>query len=229
MEFTAYIDIYCERTQPGLWSEPLNAATNLAFVLAAWLCWRHYGQKGAPFDKSGALLMSLVGLIGIGSGLFHTVATRWAMLADVIPIAIFIHAFLFFALQRFFGLNWIVSVAGVVGFLGISGILDVALPHEVLNGSGGYIPPFGALVAMGAAMLARNHPYSDHMLIAAAVFAASLMFRTVDMMACEAMPIGTHFLWHTLNGVALYMVGKAYLRSYVLKRNTGGITGEASL
>jgi len=224
MEFTAYIDIYCERTQPGLLSEPLNAVTNLAFVLAAWLCWRHYGQKGEHFDKSGALLMSLVGLIGIGSGLFHTVATRWAMLADVIPITIFIHAFLFFALQRFFDLNWIVSVAGVLGFLGLSGVVDVALPHEVLNGSGGYIPPFAALVAMGAAMLARNHPYSDHMLIAAAVFAASLMFRTVDQMACEAIPFGTHFLWHTLNGVSLYMVGKAYLRSYVVKRNSGEVT-----
>ena len=214
MELSAYIDIYCERTQPGLWSEPLNAVTNLAFLLAAWLCWRHYGQKGANLDKSGALLMGLVGLIGIGSGLFHTVATQWAMLADVIPIAIFIHAFLFFALQRFFGLNRIVSVAGVMGFLGLSGVVDVALPNEVLNGSGGYIPPFAALTAMGAAMLARNHPYSDHMLIAAAVFSASLTFRTVDMMACELVQFGTHFLWHTLNGVSLYLVGRAYLCSH---------------
>jgi len=214
MELNTYIDIYCERTQPGLLSEPLNAVTNLAFLLAAWLCWRHYGQKGTHFDRSGALLMSLVGLIGIGSGLFHTVATQWAMLADVIPIAIFIHAFLFFALQRFFGLNRTVSVAGMLAFLGLSGVVDVELPNEVLNGSAGYIPPFAALTAMGAAMLVRKHPYADHMLIAAAVFAVSLTFRTVDQMACSVVPFGTHFLWHTLNGVSLYLVGKAYLKSF---------------
>ena len=32
-----YIDIYCERIEPGLWAEPLNAITNLAFIIAAFL------------------------------------------------------------------------------------------------------------------------------------------------------------------------------------------------
>ena len=35
MNWTAYVDGYCERVAPGLWGEPLNAVTNLAFVLAA--------------------------------------------------------------------------------------------------------------------------------------------------------------------------------------------------
>jgi hypothetical protein len=26
------LDLYCERTAPGLWNEPLNALTNLAFI-----------------------------------------------------------------------------------------------------------------------------------------------------------------------------------------------------
>lgn len=29
------IDHYCERTGPGLWAEPVNALTNLAFPLGA--------------------------------------------------------------------------------------------------------------------------------------------------------------------------------------------------
>ena len=35
MRWSESIDMYCERTDPGLWSEPLNALTNLAFLLAA--------------------------------------------------------------------------------------------------------------------------------------------------------------------------------------------------
>ena len=38
MNWTAYIDNYCERLLPGFWDEPLNAISNLAFWLAAWVC-----------------------------------------------------------------------------------------------------------------------------------------------------------------------------------------------
>ena len=31
----------------------------------------------------------------------------------------------------------------------------------------------------------------------------SLFFRTVDDAVCGAVPVGTHFLWHILNGVML--------------------------
>ena len=31
------IDLYCERTTALLWAEPVNALSNLGFLLAAWL------------------------------------------------------------------------------------------------------------------------------------------------------------------------------------------------
>ena len=37
MAWTDPIDAYCERLGPGFWAEPLNAWTNLAFLLAALL------------------------------------------------------------------------------------------------------------------------------------------------------------------------------------------------
>jgi len=30
------MDAYCERLGPGLFAEPLNALTNVSFLLAAW-------------------------------------------------------------------------------------------------------------------------------------------------------------------------------------------------
>ena len=35
MDWFRYIDIYCERTAPGFWDEPLNAVSNAAFLIAA--------------------------------------------------------------------------------------------------------------------------------------------------------------------------------------------------
>ena len=82
------IDLYCERLEPGLWAEPLNALTNLAFLAAAWASWsmvRHSATRSGEVT----LLLVLMVAIGIGSGLFHTFATTWARLFDVVPILLF--------------------------------------------------------------------------------------------------------------------------------------------
>jgi hypothetical protein len=44
------------------------------------------------------------------------------------------------------------------------------------------------------------------MLIAAAVFVTSLIFRVIDLDICGLLPVGTHFLWHILNAVVIYLV-----------------------
>lgn len=49
------------------------------------------------------------------------------------------------------------------------------------------------------------------MLAAAGTFFVSLAFRTLDQWLCPCLPIGTHFLWHLLNGVLLYLTMKALI------------------
>jgi Alkaline phytoceramidase (aPHC). len=84
-------DLYCERTDPGLWAEPLNAVTNIAFIFAAALAFRQAGPaRGWP----DGLLAGLILAIGLGSLAFHTMANRVGMLADVIPILAFQLSFL---------------------------------------------------------------------------------------------------------------------------------------
>ncbi len=63
------IDAYCERLGPGFWAEPVNALTNAAFVLAAILMWRRWPEE--PLCRALSLVL---GVIGVGSFLFHTVA-----------------------------------------------------------------------------------------------------------------------------------------------------------
>ena len=45
----------------------------------------------------------------------------------------------------------------------------------------------------------------------AAVIAASLTLRSLDYAVCPMLPIGTHFLWHTLNGWMLYLLVTAIM------------------
>ena len=79
MNWTDAIDAYCERSDPSFWAEPVNAVTNLAFVLAGLWAWRRTSGLGRVLS---VVLMA----IGVGSFLFHTVAEAWSGLADVLPI-----------------------------------------------------------------------------------------------------------------------------------------------
>src|SRR3546814_8100939 len=79
-----FIDLYCERVGPGLWAEPLNLVTNLAFILAGVLLVVALRRAEPAVRRDPAIigLAVLVLVVGIGSGLFHSFATRWAALAD---------------------------------------------------------------------------------------------------------------------------------------------------
>ncbi len=84
MDWSQPIDLYCERTDAAFWSEPVNAVSNVAFLIAAaaaFVRWRR-GDRG---DWPALALIGVVTAVGIGSFTFHTVATRGAVLADVDP------------------------------------------------------------------------------------------------------------------------------------------------
>ena len=100
LEWSRAVDGYCERVHPGFWAEPVNAATNLAFVVAAAVMWRR--TAGLPLGRA---LSAMLAAIGVGSSLFHTVATLWASLADTAPIAGFILLYLYAANRQFWRLG----------------------------------------------------------------------------------------------------------------------------
>src|SRR5687768_4528015 len=106
MNLSERVFLYCERgTSAELLAEPLNAASNGAFLLAAlvalWLLLRRPKE-----DRSAdhALLIALVFLVGLGSLAFHLYADKATLLADVIPINLFMLVYLGFALNRFLGI-----------------------------------------------------------------------------------------------------------------------------
>jgi len=105
---------YCERgSDPSFWAEPLNAVSNAAFILAAIAAGISYTRRPRNEPAPGVIaLILLVFIIGIGSFLFHTFATRWAAMADVIPIGIFMLSYLGYALRSYLKLNWLCAPSG---------------------------------------------------------------------------------------------------------------------
>jgi hypothetical protein len=204
------IDLYCERVGPGLWGEPLNAVTNLAFILAGILLVAALRRAPPPLRQDPAILglVALLFLVGIGSGLFHTFATAWAVVADVVPVALFILLYMYLALYRLVALPLWGALTGVSVVLVLVAVMPLVFGFSVST--------YGvALVAMlgvgGVLHFGRRHPAGRPILAAAGVFALSLAFRTADLPLCAALPIGTHFLWHLLNAVVLYSLTRTMM------------------
>jgi len=209
----APIDAYCERAHAGFWAEPANALTNLAFIAAGL-----WGLREARRRRAGAFAVALpwgVVVIGLGSALFHTFANRLTALADVIPIAVFALAYTLFNLRFFLGLSWPGAWASLILFHAAAALLAVALPgwlHAATNGSTSYLPALLALLVFGAIEARQGHPAGWFNLAAAAIFMVSAVFRVLDPAACDAVPLGTHFLWHLLNATMLGLLLAAATR-----------------
>jgi hypothetical protein len=216
MDWSAPIDLYCERTDASFWSEPANALTNAAFLIAAaaalWR-WRRAGGR----DGAALALIGVAAAVGVGSFTFHTVATRGALYADVIPIAVFIYGYLLLALRRFLGLPLAVSAAAVAVYAAAAHALSWLAPPRAFNGSIDYMPPLIALIAVACAARGQDSSAMNRrrgLGLAAMIFTASLALRSIDLAVCDAFPLGTHFVWHLLNAAVLYVllrtaIGKA--------------------
>jgi len=200
---------YCERGTTGLWAEPLNAVTNIAFLVAAWLAWRTWRkQAGASWKQQPdiGVMILLVSVIGLGSLLWHTVATPWAYLLDALPIAVFIHVYLASFLWRIAGLSWPGLLGGLVLYQAVTFATLALLPEGALNESVGYLPVLVFLLLMSGWLKWRGHGLWRSMLICSGLFSLSLVFRIADLLLCHSLPLGTHFLWHLNNGLLLYLL-----------------------
>jgi hypothetical protein len=165
-------------------------------------------------------LIVLTAVVGIGSFIVHTVATQGAALFDTVPIAVFIYSYLLFALRRYFGLSLALSLALLIGFAGLTYAEAVLVPLNTLNGSHAYLPALAATLVVG--WLARGRE-GRLVLAAGAVFALSLVFRTIDNAVCPVFPLGTHFVWHCLNAVLLYLLLRAALIDRAAAWKTGAL------
>jgi hypothetical protein len=208
MDWTRAIDAYCERLDGAFWAEPINALTNLAFVIAALVMWR----RTAGLLLARALCL-ILGIIGIGSFLFHTVAQVWAATADSLPIGIFILTYLF-------GINWHVlrwplwaSALGTAAFVPFTIVLTPLFAAMPFFDVSAFYWPVPVLILIYAAFLAPHTPATARgLVIGAGVLILSLTFRSLDLALCPLLPFGTHFLWHLLNALMLGWMIEVYRR-----------------
>lgn len=212
MDWFAPVNNYCERTGPEYWSEPVNALTNAAFLIASLaMAFRLRGQR-LPLAWA---MVAVLAAIGVGSFLFHTHANRLTGLMDVLPILAFILLYIFAATRDLLGARaWLAGLAVVAFFPFTAALVPLFARLPGIAVSAGYAP-IPVLILLYAWALRRSAPDTARGLaIGAGILVLSLAFRSMDQAVCVAFPLGTHFLWHILNAVMLGWMIEVYRRHH---------------
>jgi hypothetical protein len=220
MNTATFIDLYCERTSASWWNEPLNVVTNLAFFVAAYLLacqlrsMKPNTGLGVPWDWWA--LSGLIALIGMGSLLFHLFAQPWAGWLDVMFIAFYLHFFIAVYLRHIFRWPWRWAWLGIVFFFLFAQMVTQVMeqwPLPWLRGTTQYQPALLGLCLLALLSFAYQRATAIWLWIAVLTFAISLLFRQIDLPLCQQWRYGTHFIWHILNAVVLWMTARAIIQN----------------
>jgi hypothetical protein len=196
------MDVYCERVGLGFFAEPLNAVTNVSFLIAAWLAWRLASRTGT-LTAGMKLLISLGAATGIGSILWHTMPSSLTFWLDIIPILLFIMTYIWLYTRGVLGVGAGIAALAIAGFLLLT---FAAISYaQVLHGALVYAPGLLVVLTLGLMHARQQQVERFTLLLGAGVYLAALFFRTIDNEVCAAVPIGTHFLWHLLIGSVTYL------------------------
>lgn len=219
MDWFSQVDIYCERTDFSYWSEPLNALTNFFYLAGAIWAWRRNPEPGVRINR---VLAVLLGLIAIGSYLFHTHATAWASAADVTPIALFILVYLFAVNRDVIGMRWWLAAGATLLFIPYAVLLIPVLDRIPFLAISNFYWTVPLLIAAYAPFVARRYPGTARgMLIGAGILSLSITLRSLDLILCEVFPVGTHIFWHTLNAIMLPWMIEVYRRHRLREAEAG--------
>jgi hypothetical protein len=194
---------YCERVHAGWFGEPLNLLTNIFFLVAAILAYGKIKTAESWAQLYLYFLAGMIGVIGIGSAIFHAVPNHTTIIFDAVPIYIFLLAALALLLKCL-TTSWKVAIGVCALYVAALILATTFVPADFLNGSFRHVITFTTLVIIFGYTFKKYPDETKRLLGVTLLYAAAIICRAIDNVTCTSQHIGTHFLWHTLNATAAY-------------------------
>lgn len=203
--------IYCERTgSTEFFAEPLNVLSNIAFILAGFGIYKLLKAKRIQkIEYKAALILIL--LIAIGSFLFHAIPNSYTVILDAVPAILSFALITFIFLSKLIGnriLALLIAVLLIPTRFFISSFASTDITSSLIRNS----------INASVFLLIILWIFSKYGRVAfeglgiLTVYLLAIIMRIIDLQVCPAFPIGTHFLWHFFNALAVYLTVKFLLR-----------------
>lgn len=189
--------------------EPWNAFSSLALIIPAIIGYILLKGKYKSHFFITYIGMPLSALGGIGSTLFHAFRNSdFFLLLDFVPVAILSLAIAIYFLNILLR-RWWLSVLIIIGFL----ILR-SLSFQIWEGnrqtaiSISYLLT-GIMVSTPILLflIKSKFKFAKYILLSILFFGTSLVFRAIDNIDGQVLPMGTHFLWHIFSALGAFLLG----------------------
>lgn len=205
IDFSLPYHSYCE-TALGALAEPVNMLSCLTYwAMAVWV-WTRRDDDSMEFHPLAAILLFTLGTSGM---VWHATGIRLAFAFDVIAIYMLMTIMVTLLCHVFLRLPLWGTLATVAGLVFFSAILrDSAVPWMPQQG-GAFLPALLFLAVVALKIQPAHEKATIYLLAGAYILFFGLIFRSIDLYACWAFPLGTHFLWHICSAFFVLYIVKA--------------------
>lgn len=208
------IDLYCERITSGMFDEPLNLLSNLAFFVCGILLYQQYKTKKPFYILRNRVLVLLIPMIGFGSMSWHAFPLNWTQLFDVIPILGFIFLYIYCFSIDLLNLSKQKTALILFAFTLIQFATIFFLSRDMLNGSIFYLPSVLFLFSFTVVVWHQKLAFRVNLVKCNIIYICAIFFRSIDMNYCDNWNYGTHFIWHLLCSILFYIMIKMLFLSH---------------
>ena len=171
------------------------------------------GESRCASRRTTSSIAAIVGMIAaIGIGSFSVSYNGHHLLHDGWISFLFSSSkllFIGFYTRRV--INLPVAVIGILLIVFLAACVYGRQFPNVINGSLIYAPALLVIFVLGLYHYQSQNAERSLLLGASSLFLLSIFFRSIDNMICAQFVLGTHFLWHILNALVIYLAMRALI------------------
>lgn len=215
--------IYKETIAGRLIVEPYNTFSNLIFLIILWY-WGMKVYRNPRQHQFLTLVLPIIAISYVGGTIYHaTRSHEFWLLLDWVPIMLLCLAMVIYFIFKIVG-KWWQRALFIVSIFGVSYALRILPMQETIRISIGYV--ITALTIMVPLVWYLSKTKFTNMrwvVFAFLIFAIAIYFRSIDLTQ-TIFPMGTHWLWHFLGGVAVH-----FLITYIFKDNLLNLSANSAI
>jgi len=197
--------IYRETIEGRFPVEPFNTFSNLIFLIIL-IYWGQRVYRNVRAHTYLAWVLPVIALSLIGGLMFHgTRSAEFWLVLDWLPIMLLSLSFVFYLISKLSRKAWeralifsaLVAFSVSLRFLPIPGSLRISLGYLIT----------ALIIALPLLiyMIRTGWRHIGWVAGASGILRVAVFFRSIDLRQ-ELLPMGTHWIWHLLGGVAVHLL-----------------------
>jgi len=205
--------IYLETVEGRFPVEPFNTYSNLIFFVLI-IYWGIKVYRNPKQHQFLAWVLPIIGISYIGGTVYHATRSHefWLRL-DWMPIMLLCAALVIYFIFKLVK-SWWQQLLLITALLGASFLLRILPIPTGLRISLGYVITVATILVPLVWYLVKTKGKNiTYVAVAFLIFSVAIFFRSIDLYQ-NFFPMGTHWLWHLLGGIAVH-----FLIAYIFKDN----------